>query len=106
MPIQLHHDAQAELLAAARWYERRRAGLGDDFLSAVLEGLDQIEESPERWPPVLGVRAPTLLRRYVLPDYPYVLPYLVVEEGAFVLAIAHVRRRPGYWVGRVPQRGR
>jgi hypothetical protein len=33
--------------------------------------------------------------------FPFALPYLVLEELVVVLAIAHVRRRPGYWLKRV-----
>jgi toxin ParE1/3/4 len=32
--------------------------------------------------------------------HPFALPYLVLEELVVVLAIAHVRRRPGYWLQR------
>lgn len=33
--------------------------------------------------------------------FPFALPYLVLEELVVVLAVAHVRRRPGYWLQRV-----
>ncbi len=33
--------------------------------------------------------------------FPFALPYLMLEELVVVLAVAHVRRRPGYWFQRV-----
>ena len=38
--------AKAEGEAAADWYERRRAGLGDDFLAELRLALQFVEKSP------------------------------------------------------------
>jgi len=35
-------------------------------------------------------------RRYVLPDFPYSVIYFV-EAAIIIVAVAHDRRRPGYW---------
>ena len=37
----------------------------------------------------------------MLDRYPYSLIYRIVAEGVQVIAVAHSRRRPGYWSGRV-----
>lgn len=37
------------------------------------------------------------LRRFVLHRFPYVIVYLVDPGEIVVLAVAHTRRRPGYW---------
>jgi hypothetical protein len=53
-------------------------------------------ERPEAWP--TWYRAD--LRRRVLHKYPYSMFY-VLEDGAIVIvAIAHHKRRPGYWLPR------
>lgn len=41
------------------------------------------------------------IRRYIMGDFPYVLPYLVRDETIFVLAVAHTSRKPRYWEKRV-----
>jgi hypothetical protein len=51
-------EAEAELEAAATWYDDRSKGLGDEFLGVAREALTLIVESPETWPP--WPKAPTL----------------------------------------------
>jgi hypothetical protein len=43
MPIVSHSEANEELVGAARWYEERQPGLGDDFLDEVEHALRRIE---------------------------------------------------------------
>lgn len=46
------------------------------------------------------------MRRFLLKRFPFALPYLVLEDLVVVLAIAHERRQPQYWLKRAkpPQR--
>ncbi len=99
--VQLVTEASAELEDAVRWYEQRHAGLGLAFLAAV----DVAVRSILRWPRA-GVSidrlAPGLeVRRVPVPRFPLYLSYLVSDDEIHVLAIAHDRRRPAYWSGRV-----
>jgi len=48
----LRPAAAADVEAAYRWYERQRAGLGDDFLATVGAALRAIEANPEVYPVV------------------------------------------------------
>ena len=46
----IHHpDAEAEMIAAARYYEEKVATLGGQVLDAVDRGMRSIEGSPERF---------------------------------------------------------
>ncbi len=45
-------EAEAEMEPAYRWYERRREGLGADFLLCVEESLEKIRRDPELYPVV------------------------------------------------------
>ena len=93
-------EAIAELSDAAHWYEQRRAGLGLAFLSSV----DAAVESVMRWPrsgaPVAGLDVLDV-RRVPVSTFPYHVAYLIAGEQIEVLAVAHDRRRPIYWSGRV-----
>ena len=40
-------------------------------------------------------------RRYVFPRYPFSLVYIVRGDVIEVVAVAHGRRRPGYWRSRL-----
>jgi plasmid stabilization system protein ParE len=90
--------ARNELAEAVDWYESRSPGLGIEFVGAVDVALHAIGEQPERFP-VWGAN-----RRYrflVLDRFPYLVFFHLREQGAEVVAIAHAKRRPGYWVGRI-----
>jgi toxin ParE1/3/4 len=43
------------------------------------------------------------LRKSSVRRFPYVVFYLDLEEYIWIAAVAHQRRRPGYWVYRTPE---
>ena len=49
MTIIYHPEAEAELIDAAQYYNRRIPGLGADFLAAVDAAAELIVEAPKRW---------------------------------------------------------
>ena len=93
--------ARAEFFAALDWYEGERPGLGEDFLAEVTRSIDLIAERPRAWPPAsrpgLGVR------RFLVPRYPYAIVYIVEKDELLIVAVAHGKRRPGYWANRLPK---
>jgi plasmid stabilization system protein ParE len=99
--IQLLPDAAGEVLAAADWYESRREGLGVEFVAEVDVALDTIAEHPEAWPTWRSNRP---YRRRALQRFPFVIFYRVLDsERVEVTAVAHSKRRPGYWLSRPPR---
>ena len=86
---------------AARWYEAHRPGLGIEFLEALDEAVARIAEMPRMGASVWDVPDESIRRR-PLRRFPYHLIYLELPDRLQILAVAHDRRRPGYWVGRVP----
>jgi hypothetical protein len=93
--IAFHTDAAAEMRAAAASYERRERGLGERFLDEVEEGLHRIQQFPQLWPLYAGA-----YRRYLLKRFPYGLIDRIDPEQIFIMAVAHLHRRPGYWRSR------
>jgi plasmid stabilization system protein ParE len=104
MGIRLHRAAEPELLEVIDWYEDQHIGLGDRFSDTVYLAMDSIHANPDRWPlwPQLHHTPP--IRRFLIPEYPFALPYLVRDEDVVVLAIAHLRRQPDYWLPRARSR--
>jgi len=100
LPVQISEEADAELAEAARWYETHREGLGKDFLSAADEVVARIVEAPRLGTQVPGVSDRQIRRRPVR-RFPYHVVYIELPDRIQILAIAHDRRRPGYWVGRL-----
>ena len=101
MRVELHPEAGAELRRAALWYDERRSGLGDEFIAEVSATLDRICNSPEsyaEWPstPVSGQS----IRRATIRRFPYVIAFERHERHVLVLAVAHGKRRPLYWLTR------
>jgi hypothetical protein len=85
----------------------RDPGAAIQFRRAVDDVFDQIEERPEQFAEhgLLAVQNGHPLfyavRRAVLPrSFPFVVFFYVREGVAIVLALAHAKRRPGYWTDR------
>ena len=93
--VAFHPDAAAEFSAAARYYEAQAEDLGADFISSVERTYTRLAAYPESGHP-FGTR----LRRVLVPGFPYGLIYRVESDRLFVVAVAHLHRRPGYWRGR------
>lgn len=74
------------------FYEERVVGLGTSFVAEVKNSVTFIQAYPEASP-----RLGHLLRKYVVKRFPYSIIYRHEEQRIFILAVAHDRRRPGYW---------
>ena len=89
--------AADEFTAAVRWYEEQRPGLGADFYRAVTETTALIETHPEIGTPA---SADHLTRRVLVSRFPYQLVYRLRPSEIVIVAVAHLKRRPGYWKNR------
>ena len=95
------NEADAEYRAAGSWYEERVVGLGIEFFDAVDATLDQIVRLPKAGALVRHVPVDLQVRRAPVKRFPYHVVYLETASTILVLAIAHDRRRPGYWTSRL-----
>lgn len=92
MGVVFHARATTEAIEAFRYYEERVPGLGVSFLLDLGEAGRLIGEHPEA-SPLVGEE----IRRKLCRRFPYSLLYTVEPERILVLAVAHHKRRPGYW---------
>lgn len=69
MRVVVLDEADAELAAAADWYEQEREELGDDLLAEADRVLNAIAASPTTWPLVPGSK---IVRRFLFTRFPYV----------------------------------
>ena len=99
--IRLSPEAIDELVQAAVWYRAQRPGLESEFLDEIGRVLPLIESSPASFPRLLDMPADLVIRRALLPRFPYALIFIDLDEHVRVLAVAHAKRRPGYWLDRV-----
>ena len=92
LPVATRPAAAAEIDAAYRWYEKKREGLGSEFLEAVDKMVNAIAENPERFPTIRKDIRRALLRRF-----PYSIFYRVVSGHVVVIACFHGKRNPRVW---------
>jgi plasmid stabilization system protein ParE len=87
-----HPGAIVEAEEARDWYELRSPLAARGFLLELQAAVRAVSEAPGRWPDHLhGTRRCLFLHRY-----PFSLVY-VAGPPVQVVAVAHERRRPGYW---------
>lgn len=95
MKFFFHERAEAELDNAAAYYESRQQGLGLDFLREVYAAVSLLTQHPLAWSPISKNT-----RKCLVPRFPYGIIYQVKADHVRIIAVADLRRRPGYWRGR------
>jgi plasmid stabilization system protein ParE len=94
--LEIHPAALAESKLAIAWYWERSQTAALKFVAELDRVVEQIVESPQRWPADdVGTQ------RFVMQRFPFAIVYREKEEVVQVLAIAHGHRRPGYWKDRL-----
>ena len=105
MRVVLHPEARVELRTAAIWYDERRDGLGEEFLAEAAQLLTAVGDQPRAWPRWPGTTTgEPMIRRTAMSRFPYLAACEIHTDHVLVLAFAHARRRPLYWLGRATAR--
>ena len=94
--ITFHPDADAEVISAAGYYEEQQNDLGKRFLSSVEEGLARIRFNPLLFPSICGD-----VRRCLMRTFPFGILFRLTENNLTVVAVIHLKRKPGYWKNRI-----
>ena len=95
LAVDVHPEAVYEAQAARQWYEAKNPHAANAFLADLDTGIESIRTAPELYPSYLyGTR------RYLMRRFPYLIVYRTTAAAIQVLAVAHSRRRPGYWKSR------
>lgn len=94
MPLELEYLDEAVIDAeeAARWYAERSPSAAIRFSIELDDAEAAILDRPEAWPAVGAGN-----RRYLLRRFPFSIVYRVEPLKVVIVAVAHARRRPGYW---------
>lgn len=95
LPVILRPEVEHDLLSARDWYDRQRAGLGDEFAAEISAVSDRLATSPELfgilWEDVRACR---------VGRFPYVVYYRVLADCIEILAVLHGSRDPSTWRSR------
>lgn len=95
MRVSFHPRARDEVEEAQAWYEERSLLAAAGFVYEISVAVRRIGEAPHRYPVALHGT-----RRLLLERFPFSIHYRIHEDDIVVVAVAHQKRRPGYWAGR------
>jgi plasmid stabilization system protein ParE len=85
-----------EAEAATEWYLQRSPRAAQMFADELDRVIERIGRHPGQAPDyAFGARAMALRR------FPYLVVFRETAAGLEIIAVAHGRRRPGYWRDRV-----
>lgn len=96
MKYRLHPEAAQEHRQQVAYYENAQRGLGARYHAAFQSAVARACEMPQR-PRVLY---PPDIRGIGFKVFQFSLIYRVAAGEVQILAVAHHRRRPGYWRSR------
>ena len=91
--VRFHRQASHEYRSARNWYRQRDTSVAARFRDAVDSAVDRIASAADSHPVLVDDVRWVRVRRF-----PYILVF--AREGSdslLVLAVAHAKRRPGYW---------
>lgn len=100
-PVRFEVQAKREFVEAVAWYEANQPGLADRFLDELERQLTKIRQHPLSFPILRDVPRELEVRRALLKRFPYGLMFVDLETEIQILALAHNRRQPGYWLNRL-----
>lgn len=96
MSYEFHPAAETEHLESVGYFESKRPGLGASYLAEFERTMNLVCEAPRRYP----IEKKPDVRRIRMQRFPYTVLFREVGGVVQILAVAHHRRRPGYWLGR------
>lgn len=86
--IILSPDAQSDIRAAARWYQREESDLGYQFKNEIRLTFRRIIKYPLAFPLV-----DNLIRRALMKRFPYSIYFIVKSHALLVVAVLHQQRQ-------------
>ncbi|MCF8026688.1 MAG: type II toxin-antitoxin system RelE/ParE family toxin [Desulfobacteraceae bacterium] len=95
MNYYFHESAALEFEKAVDYYEDCRYGLGLEFADEVYAAIERIILYPESWA-LVSKNA----RRCLVNRFPFGIIYQIEKSYLYIIAVADLRRRPGYWISR------
>jgi plasmid stabilization system protein ParE len=95
MKLIYHPAAEAEVVAAARFYAQRVGGLGAEFLDEFDASIAVLLHAPDRWRIIKGDK-----RRYLMQRFPYGIYFRIVGEDVRILVVKHHSQHPDYGMKR------
>jgi hypothetical protein len=92
----VHPAAEREFNRDIDWYNEQERGVGTTFARAVKKTVSAIIRDPKAGSPgEFGTRSLRVKR------FPFTVVFGVFSGVIWIVAVAHMARRPGYWQHRI-----
>jgi plasmid stabilization system protein ParE len=95
-PFRFHPEAREEFRNEIAWYRERSPHIATEFRAAVSTSIRNLAKTSRRWPKYLHGT-----RRFLLHRFPFSIVYLDDLDILTIVAVAHSKRKPGYWRRRI-----
>jgi plasmid stabilization system protein ParE len=92
-----HPAAESEHLETVAYYESKRSGLGAMYLTEFEHILAGICDAPQRYP----IEIKPDIQRRRMKKFPFTILFRALSGSIQILAVAHHRQRPIYWLGKL-----
>ena len=99
-PLRVIDSADIEFQEATTWYRNRDPRVASRFVSEVRKTLELIETFPQIGSRVFGIDDRSV-RSMPIHTFPYRIVFVDLGDRLEVVAFAHKRRRPGYFMDRL-----
>ena len=87
-----HPEASKEYLHAIEYYAAINPELGERFDAEIQHMVDEVSRDPQRF-----FRFHPPAQRALARKFPYSVVYLNQPDRVWIVAVMHMKRRPGYW---------
>lgn len=94
--VTILNEARAELFDAIVFYENKAKGLGIDLNNEIKSSIEIIKRFPE-----CCTLRKDKTRRYLINRFPYLIIYIYYKNRIWIIAFAHCKRKPDYWLKRI-----
>jgi plasmid stabilization system protein ParE len=95
IPVDLLPGARRDYDESFDWYAARSEVAAARFSNAIDAALATIASAPDRFAAVDSIHRECLVMRF-----PFRVVYRIEAKRILVVAVAHAKRRPGYWKDR------
>lgn len=95
-PVVVRRQAEADMAAAASWYNGQNPGLGTEYLRSVDVCIASISRNPAMYATVYRTVKRALLRRF-----PYGIFYIITNETIVIIACLHGKQSPSRLKSRI-----
>lgn len=92
MLVEFHPEATEEVESSADWYAEQSLSAARDFLVAVDLTIKSIASDPKRFALVDDRH-----RGCSISHFPFQIVFRIHADLLTIVAVAHAKRRPGYW---------